>query len=709
MIVTMLWSFLFWGQAFAAWPDSSEGRIFAVNLFRKDFQTPGNILIGDERTKLYQTACDLKYFPACNYKEWTNEAGFSDLQVAGEFFTTRCKSEALSCVVSGWAFGYVNGKPSVKAKNPQKALADLEWGCKKKQYAPACAHLGEMYMMGVGAKADYKKAQALFKEACKAEDAYGCYIEGDLYYNGWGVNRDYLEANKRYSKGCEQGYTQACVKLGTMNEKGHGVSRSYEKAIEYYGKACTSKDGDGCFNLARMYADGLGVDNSAGLAFAMYNTLCAAGDQRGCYGIASLYEKGRGVDINLDTASVMYQQACSAEYAPACSQMGTMLITIPDLSDPVAGMGYVKKGCEMGDDDGCVQLGVLYADGSGGTKDLAKAKSIFEDTCSKKMGLGCYQLGMLYDKGEGVTADMNKALTLYQQGCDMLSGPSCGILGYRYLKGTGGVMKSSNEAVRYFELGCEHGDQRSCREMADFYYEGNLVEKDIKHALHLYKQSCQLYNAEACFKVGNLLIEGVAGEPNYYEALMSFEKACKMGLEQSCTAGEPIMFQARYEGIVQNAFKNSKCQVWTMYEDNPDKNKEIVKVNKDKFTVLEGDYKGLVFTMKHQTTTYKEANQVRVAQSFWDATSDKDDKALVIEHHENWAFTRVKATQFPGDESFSRDPKGTESVYFSRENETLRRNTSKKCSYVDNAKMLTSEHCTEVQALLASRLVTECK
>ena len=63
-------------------------------------------------------------------------------------------------------------------------MTDLEWGCKKKQYAPACAHLGGIIYTGVGTKQNYAKAQALFK-ACKAKDAYGCFVEGDLFYNGW--------------------------------------------------------------------------------------------------------------------------------------------------------------------------------------------------------------------------------------------------------------------------------------------------------------------------------------------------------------------------------------------------------------------------------------------------------------------------------------------------------------------------------------------
>ena len=160
-MLAIIWTLFFLTQSsMAAWPDSSEGRIYAVGLFRRDFQTPGNILMGDDRVNSYDKACKLKYYPACNYKEWTDDRGLSDLQLAGNFLGKRCKQDGLSCVVSGWAKGYINGKPSNKAPNPKKAISELEWGCKKKAYAPACAHLGEMYMAGVGTKVNYSKAQS---------------------------------------------------------------------------------------------------------------------------------------------------------------------------------------------------------------------------------------------------------------------------------------------------------------------------------------------------------------------------------------------------------------------------------------------------------------------------------------------------------------------------------------------------------------------
>ena len=64
---------------------------------------------------------------------------------------------------------------------------------------------------------------------------------------------------------------------------------------------------------------------------------------------------------------------------------------------------------------------------------------------------------------------------------------------------------------------------------------------------------------------------------------------------------------------------------------------------------------------------------------------------------------------FPGEESFSRDPKGSASLLYSREQETVRRNQESRCTFVDSYPMLTSEQCSEVQALLAAQVVSTCR
>ena len=52
----------------------------------------------------------------------------------------------------------------------------------------------------------------------------------------------------------------------------------------------------------------------------------------------------------------------------------------------------------------------------------------------------------------------------------------------------------------------------------------------------------------------------------------------------------------------------ARCGVWTFHEDNPDKNIEVVRVNKNQFTVLDG-VQDQVFSVEHQTTTYSKVDR----------------------------------------------------------------------------------------------------
>ena len=245
--------------------------------------------------------------------------------------------------------------------------------------------------------------------------------------------------------------------------------------------------------------------------------------------------------------------------------------------------------------------------------------------------------------------------------------------------------------------------------MGDFYAEGKLVAKDTTKALSLYEAACQIKDIKACYKAGMLIVDGKVETANFYQALRNLETACKADYEKACEASRPIMFQARFEGIIQNAFDSKLCQVWTINEAKSDRNRTVVSVKGDQFEVLAGKYKGQTFTAVSKGTKYKKDDKKKIAQSFWDLVSG--NQKIKIEHHENWNFIRYPdpTSSFPGPESFSRDKYGEKSVYYSREKEYLARNVYKHCTFIDKVKMLGSEHCSEVQALIASQLVSKCK
>ena len=69
-------------------------------------------------------------------------------------------------VPAGWARGYVNGRPSSAAPNPNGAIRHFN-GYRRPTVLPAVPW--RMLMYGVGQAADYAKTKALFEGACKAK------------------------------------------------------------------------------------------------------------------------------------------------------------------------------------------------------------------------------------------------------------------------------------------------------------------------------------------------------------------------------------------------------------------------------------------------------------------------------------------------------------------------------------------------------------
>ena len=157
--------------------------------------------------------------------------------------------------------------------------------------------------------------------------------------------------------------------------------------------------------------------------------------------------------------------------------------------------------------------------------------------------------------------------------------------------------------------------------------------------------------------------------------------------------------------------------MYTEFDSDPSKNKQVVAANKNTFTVTGGQFKGQTFTVNLKDTAYRTEDKgitVEYALSYWTVTSSSSRvKPLTVEHRERWIPDRMDIREFPGKEAYARDPKGKESVYYVRPEEgsfegMLRRNQSKDCRYVNNSRELRTENCSEVQALVASRLVTEC-
>ena len=91
-----------------------------------------------------------------------------------------------------------------------------------------------------------------------------------------------------------------------------------------------------------------------------------------------------------------------------------------------------RKACDMGNADGCYNLGVFYRDGQQGVKQsYVKAAELFRKSCDLGRDDGCNNLGVLYVKGKGVRKDYIKAAELFKKACN--SGLKMGCKNYNIL------------------------------------------------------------------------------------------------------------------------------------------------------------------------------------------------------------------------------------------------------------------------------------
>ena len=70
-------------------PDSSASRTATIQILREDIGTGYPMLMDEERTQAYSSACNMKkYFPICHFDEWVDHMVKQIYKVAKVSITT---------------------------------------------------------------------------------------------------------------------------------------------------------------------------------------------------------------------------------------------------------------------------------------------------------------------------------------------------------------------------------------------------------------------------------------------------------------------------------------------------------------------------------------------------------------------------------------------------------------------------------------------
>ncbi|MDY6337131.1 MAG: maltose/maltodextrin ABC transporter substrate-binding protein MalE [Succinivibrionaceae bacterium] len=208
------------------------------------------------------------------------------------------------------------------------------------------------------------------------------------------------------------------------------------------------------------------------------------------------------------------------------------LQSIKDDPDEVA---LLRKSAEQGNALAQNNLGVMYAEGKGVSRNDSEAVKWFRKSAEQGNSAGQSNLGEMYRDGLGVTPNDEEAVSWFQRSAEQWDAAGEANLGAMYLKGLG-VSQDYGEALKWLKKSADHGNAWGQRALGRMHAEGKGVPQDDAEALKWFRKAADWYrksadegNAGAQLALGEMYANGFGVSKDYAEAAKWFRKSAEQG------------------------------------------------------------------------------------------------------------------------------------------------------------------------------------
>lgn len=191
----------------------------------------------------------------------------------------------------------------------------------------------------------------------------------------------------------------------------------------------------------------------------------------------------------------------------ATLEAGTPIIGACKVNDVADCTNKCQK---LNNQSSCVNLGIMFANGTGVPQDTGKAATLFQGACNAGIAAGCDHVGLALQFGRGIQTDLPRAMTTFQKGCDLKNAEACNRLALMAERGQG-APKDAVKAVTFYQKSCDLGDAFGCGNLANHLANGEGVPKDPARANALRKQACDKGDKPACDALSNSGVDAGTG------------------------------------------------------------------------------------------------------------------------------------------------------------------------------------------------------
>ena len=236
-------------------------------------------------------------------------------------------------------------------------------------------------------------------------------------------------------------------------------------------------------------------------------------------------------ELQLDSKMLnRYEMLCNKSDGSACAQLANLYLRDEEVPhDYQKSFEFFEKGCRLDNAISCHGLAWLYDQGIGVQKDSKKAYKTYLKSCNLGWNLGCTNVGSMLATGTGVEQDTHKAIGFYKKSCATDERKACELL--TILERQEKEIESNKKDIENYTLMCKHNDIKMCLHLADIYYKGIGVEKNIEESTKILLKVCNMGEAEACNSLGWLLEE----KNDLKNAHKFYTKSCDNNYTMACS------------------------------------------------------------------------------------------------------------------------------------------------------------------------------
>lgn len=435
----------------------------------------------------------------------------------------------------------------------------------------AAVRLGDIYFEGKLVPRDIPAAERFYQLAGSAVPAQTLLSLADARLDGIGVAADRSAALGYYRRALSGGAAVAGLKLGTALA---GNPSSLGEATEAFVRAAELGELQGY-----LLAGKLQQEHEPAIAAGLYEKALGAGIWEAAGHLGDMYFEGVLGAPDVLRAATYYAQSPEGIPSHARLPIADALIARGDAGVLPEAVKLYELALDDGNADAAGRLGALYLSDALGPSDPARAEQYFDRAPTGAPRAALVALANAYRDGNSVATDGVRAAQYYRRAVEAGDIAANLLLGDLYFDGKllpadpvratqyyeagrsvpikallaagdvyrdgGAGLPDAGKALEYYAQADAAGVPQAAARMAELYFKGKLLPRDIGKAAELYERSPNGIPDDALLATADYFLSRDGGEA---KARAYYETALERGQTEAAGRLGDIFFHGRGTG-----------------------------------------------------------------------------------------------------------------------------------------------------------------